>query len=154
MITDHIKNINLYKNLSPRIGKALEILAAEDFTKKDTGKYEVDGEIIHYMVQRYTSKPIEEGKFETHKKYIDIQFVAASEEMLGYAPLNCFELETDYDGGKDVAFYKQPEVFTPVALTAGMFCILFPQDGHMPCRQLNGKACDVVKVVVKVKVEK
>ena len=153
MITDTIKNTRLYKAISPRIAKALEILTTEDFAKKDTGKYEVDGKNIYYMVQRYTTKPIEEGKFETHRKYIDIQFIAAGEEMLGYASVDSLEPDTEYDNEKDYALFKRSDAFTPITLTTGMFCILFPDDAHMPCRELNGKACDVVKVVVKVKVE-
>jgi len=152
MITDTIKNTRLYKAISPRIAKALEILTTEDFAKKDTGKYEVDGKNIYYMVQRYKTSPAQEGKFETHKKYIDVQFVAAGKEMLGYAHIDLLEPDTDYDADKDAIFYKQPEVFTPVALTIGMFCILFPEDAHLPCRQLNGSS-DVIKVVIKVKVD-
>ena len=151
MIVDKIENSDLYAKLSERIAKAFEILKETDFTEKSDGKYEVEGEELFYVVERYTTKPIEQGRLEAHKKYIDVQFVASGEELMGFSPIDKLEIEQPYNEEKDIAFYKVPEQITKVNLEAGMFCILFPQDGHIPGRQLNGSS-NVLKVVVKVKI--
>ena len=151
MIVDKIENSDLYAKLSERIAKAFEILKETDFASKEDGKYEVEGEELFYVVERYTTKPIEQGKLEAHKKYIDVQFVTSGEELIGFSAIDKLETEEPYNEEKDIAFYKVPEQITKVNLEAGMFCILFPQDGHIPGRQLNGPS-NVLKVVVKAKI--
>jgi len=151
MIVDKIENAHLYSNLFPNLARALEVSKNTDLSEKADGRYDIDGDNLFYFVQRYTTKPIEQGKLETHQDYIDIQFVASGEELLGYAPLDDLEVTEPYNPEKDVAFYKTPANLTPVNLSAGMFCVLYPADAHMPGCQLNQPA-QVLKAVVKVKI--
>ena len=151
MIVDKIENAGLYSSLSANLARALEVLKTTDLAQKADGRYDIDGDNLFYFVQRYTSKPVEQGKLETHQNYIDIQFVADGQELLGYAPLEGLEVTEPYDPEKDVAFYKTPANLTPVNLSADVFCVLYPADAHMPGCQLNGPA-QVLKAVVKVKI--
>ena len=151
MIVDTIENSHLYSGLGENIAKALEILQMVDFTIKADGRCDVDGDELFYIVQRYATKPFEDGLFEAHEKYIDIQFVADGEEVISYARLENLEVEKPYDEAGDCALYKVPGEVAAINMAAGMFCVLFPQDGHMPCRELNGPS-NVLKVVVKVKI--
>ena len=152
MIVDKIENAHLYSNLSERLAKALEILKDKGLAEKKEGRYEVEGDKLYYFVQRYQSRPLEEGKFEAHKKYIDIQFVASGQEALGYAPTEELKAQIDYAEDGDYRLYDVPDKFTAVRLTAGSFAILFSDDGHMPGSQSDGP-CDVTKVVLKVKID-
>ena len=151
MVIDKLENAYLYAGLSARIKRGLEVLKDKKLSAKKDGRYEVDGDGLYYIVQRYTTKPIREGRLEAHKKYIDIQFAASGEEMMGHSLLSQLNVEEPYDEAKDVVFYKVPEKINTVKLSKGMFCILFPQDGHMPGCQLAGP-CEVLKIVVKVKI--
>ncbi len=151
MIVDNIENGRLYAGVSKRVAKALEVLKDTDFSNKTDGRYDIDGDNIYYLVQRYTTKPIEQGRLEAHKKYIDVQFMAGGGELMGLAPIDNLETEEPYNEENDIAFYKAPEQITKINLETGMFCILFPQDAHMPGRQSNGPS-NVLKVVVKAKV--
>ena len=87
MILDKINNANLYKGISENLDKALYVLQTQDFAAKEDGKYVVDGDNVFYMVQRYTTKPLDQGKLEAHKKYIDIQMLVKGSEIIGYANL-------------------------------------------------------------------
>ena len=44
MIIDTIENKDLYTILSPRIKMALEYLEKTDFSAKEPGRYDIDGE--------------------------------------------------------------------------------------------------------------
>lgn len=151
VIVDKIQNSNLYTCCDERLAKAFEILTDKSLTEKPDGKYEVDGKNIYYLVQRYQSKPLAEGRFEAHQKYIDIQYVASGEEMLGYAPIDGLEIQTPYNPEKDIIFYNRPEKYTPVHLKAGLFAVLYPDDAHMPGRAVDNPT-NVLKIVVKVKI--
>ncbi len=152
MIVDKVENTHLYTCCDARLAKAFEILKDKTLTEKPDGKYEVDGKNIYYLVQRYQSKPLAEGRFEAHQKYIDIQYVASGEEMLGYAPIDGLEVQTPYNPEKDIIFYNKPAKFTPVHLKAGLFAVLYPDDAHMPGRTVDNPS-QVLKIVVKVKTD-
>jgi YhcH/YjgK/YiaL family protein len=151
MIVDKIGNAGVYAGLSERLAKALEALKKEDFSKKPDGRYDIDGSNLYYLVQRYQTKPMEQCKLEAHENYIDIQFVADGEEILAYTPIDNLETLAPYNKEKDIIFYKTPAKITSVNLTPGMFCVLYPQDSHMPKCQLSGPS-NVLKIVVKVKI--
>ena len=152
MIVDRIENAHLYTSLDGGIAKALDLLKAPGLVEKADGKYDVEDEKLFYVVDRYQTQPVEQGRFEAHRKYIDVQFIAAGQEMIGYCHLENLQIDEPYDAGNDIAFYKQPAEITAVNLTAGMFCILFPEDAHMPCRQTKGPE-NVTKIVVKVRTD-
>jgi YhcH/YjgK/YiaL family protein len=94
------------------------------------------------------TKDISEGRWEAHKKYIDVQFVAQGSELFGYASMNNMKEETEYDTEKDVYFLEGNGNF--IDLQEGMFGVFFPHDVHMPSISKD-KSIKVKKVVVKVK---
>lgn len=151
MVIDKLENAYLYAGLSAKIRRGLEVLKDKKLSAKKDGRYEVEGDELYYMIQRYTTKPIEEGRLEAHKKYIDIQFAAEGEEMIGHSEISQLNIDKPYDEAKDVAFYEAPEKINTIKLGKEMFCILFPQDGHIPGCQMDGPS-EILKVVVKVKI--
>jgi biofilm protein TabA len=152
MIVDKLENANFYTGISEKIANALEILKDPAIADKADGRYDVDGDDIYYMVQRYSTAPLEDGKIEAHKKYIDIQFVATGCEIIGYAPIAPLEIDVPYDENSDVALYKTNGSLSSVKVCKNMFCILFPEDGHVPGRICCGSS-DVCKIVVKVRID-
>ena len=152
MVVDKLENAYLYAGLSAKIKKGLEVLKEEKLSTKKDGRYEVDGDELYYIIQRYATKPIKAGKLEAHRKYIDIQFAAKGEEVIGHSLNSRLDIQEPYDKDKDVVFYNLPDELNTVKLGQGMFCILFPQDGHISGCQAAGP-CEVLKIVVKVKID-
>ena len=84
MIVDRIENARLYAPLHKQFKKAFALLADPAIAQKPDGRYSVEGDDLYYMVQHYTTKPVDQTRFESHKKYIDIQVLLAGQELLGY----------------------------------------------------------------------
>ena len=146
MIIDQLENATQYYDLGGRIEAALRYLQDTDFRQIDPARYAIDGDQVYAMVQEYDSKPKAEGFWEAHRNYLDVQYVAAGAEHMGYAPATSL-LAGVYEEDNDfVKLEGEGEFFL---LREGFFCILAPQDAHMP-----GMAIDrpepVKKVVVKV----
>jgi YhcH/YjgK/YiaL family protein len=150
LILDTIENFGLYSGLKPEIKKALEFLKKGDFEKKKAGTYDLeDG--IYYMVQEIQTRPEEGAFFESHRKYIDIQFFISGAALHGYAPLATLKVKDVYDKEKDVAFYNgNGSLFT---LSAGSFAVYFPNDAHKPDLVIKEPA-KAKKIVIKVPVGK
>lgn len=151
MIIDTLENAKLYDGcLNGRIRTALEYLAGQDCAVLPVGRYDLDGNRIYALVQHYDTKPGTEGVWEAHRRYADVQFIAAGVEVLGCTPLGLLTPTQAYAQEKDVAFFAgSGDFFT---LRAGAFAVFFPHDAHMPCRAA-GVPAPVRKVVVKVAVE-
>ena len=148
MIFDTLENIKNYEGLG-RVYTALKFLAETDFTKMELGRYELQGDDIFYMVQRYETDP-DKTIAEAHKKYIDIQFMVDGEEIIGVAPICCEKTETEAKPENDVWFYECKT--EPLTLIKNSFMVLYPNDLHCPGVATNNKSMTCRKVVVKVKV--
>lgn len=151
MIFDKVENAGLYKGISKNIDKAIEVLMNEDFSSKDAGKHIVDGDNVFYIVMKPQTKPLDQCFFESHEKYIDIQYVFNGQEYIGYAPTSDLAITEKYDAEKDAALYSIPKQYTNLLLSNGIFGFFFPKDGHMPLCCVKEPAT-VEKVVIKVKV--
>jgi biofilm protein TabA len=164
MILDTLDNAPKYFALGERIAAALRFLQDTDLSKLESSakgsenslRVPIRGEDeIFALVQRYNPKRREDGFFEAHRKYIDVQYVVEGNEAMDHAPLSLMREKTPYDAKKDFAMYV-PDVTLPstVHVGAGMFAIFMPHDVHMPGIAVKGLpgAGEVKKVVVKVSV--
>jgi YhcH/YjgK/YiaL family protein len=151
MISDTIKNKNLYGAISLRIKTALDHLATTDFTNIEPGRYDLDGNNLFVLVQKYDTLPKDQGKWECHRKYIDIQYIAEGIEQIGFSNISNMKITTEYNPEKDVAFLSgEGDVVT---LSKGSYGIFFPEDAHQPKLAPGNKPGAVKKVVVKIKVD-
>jgi uncharacterized protein, YhcH/YjgK/YiaL family len=151
MILDVLENSKNYAGLDPKLEKALSFLKENDITNLPVGKYPIDGDNIFALVQEYSSKPLEQCRFEAHKNFIDIQYIVKGTEIIGWAPESSLKITEAYNQDKDIAFYGLPEVWTASKLIERHFAVFFPEDGHMPCIAPDS-AKEVKKVVVKIKI--
>lgn len=150
MILDTLPQWRRYAAIMPGFAKAFEYLETLN-TGTATGRYELDGDRVYCLVQRYQTKPLAQAKLEAHRNYVDIQYLIAGRETILWAPLAALTTVTQpYDATRDIGFFATVAGTTPVNLEAGHFSILFPADGHAPGIEWNG-ALDVVKAVVKVR---
>jgi YhcH/YjgK/YiaL family protein len=149
MIIDRIAHAHLYASLGPRVAHALDYLQNTNVGALAPGTYELDGRRLYAMVQEYTTKPLDQGKWEAHIRYADLQFVAHGVERIGYGPMTSFEQHA-YDSEKDfVALAGSGEYLT---LESGTFMLLWPGEGHMPGIAVDAPAA-VKKIVIKIEVE-
>lgn len=148
MILDTIDNAHFYAGLMPRgIGLALDALRDRRFAASPPGRYAIQGDDVYAMVQSYNTKPHDAGRWEAHRRYIDVQFVLDGVETMGVGAVAGMTVSEPYDPKRDVGFFKGAgDLFT---LRAGMFAILLPHDAHMP-GLMAGPVSPVTKIVVKV----
>ena len=147
MITDCLANADLYRSLHPRLAAAFDWLRSTDLGRLPLGKTVIDGERLFALIQEYTPKPPELGKFEAHRRYWDVQYVARGVERMGWANLSEMAVSEPYSAERDVAFFTGRGSF--IRVPAGSFAIFGPQDVHMP-GVLAEEEVLVRKIVLKV----
>jgi YhcH/YjgK/YiaL family protein len=149
MIIDTLDNYHLYQSINERIAKGFEFLHNTDLDAIPSGKHDIDGDSIFALVQEYQTKPLAECKLESHKKYIDIQYVIRGEEFMGVTTKNNQTI-VEVNEEKDYTFYEGSTSL--VRVSKGMFTIFFPDDLHQPCVQTESDS-EVKKVVIKVLIQ-
>ena len=145
MIFDNIKNISEYPNLGEKIQKGFDFLLKNDLKNFDNGRYEIYGKEIYANIQEYETK--DEGLFEAHRKYIDIQYITRGFEKIEVCEISQLKESIPYDEEKDVIFFEGKGSY--LKLKTGYFAIFYPQDCHKPCITDTEKS-NVKKVVVKI----
>lgn len=151
MIKDNLQHIAYYNYLTPELQKSLKYLKDTDFSQIENGRYEIEEGKIWAIVQEYTTKPESEGKFEAHRKCIDVQFIVKGEEKVGTGDLEDFSESTSYDEEKDILFLtpKEDAKIDFINLKEGEYAIFTTQNVHMPSLSIT-EPTYVKKVVIKV----
>ncbi len=119
------------KNLAERIKEAIRYLENLNVDELQQGKIVVNDDFF-VLVQSYDTKLPEQVRYETHKKYVDIQYIVEGRELIEIAPGNILEVDEPYSEEKDIAFYKPLEQAATVVLTKGGYVVLYPEDAHRP----------------------
>jgi YhcH/YjgK/YiaL family protein len=154
MIVAKLSQIAQQAGVSPRLRMGLDFLLDLDPQTIEPGTVEIDGKNVYAMIQTYTSQEVTENpRFEAHRKYLDIQYVASGNEAMGWAPLEQLAVNIPYIEEKDVMLGTVPaEARALVPLNEGFACLLYPSDAHGP-KLAAGQPEPIVKVVVKVLLE-
>ena len=151
MILDTLENAHLYYGLGPKFIKAFEYLNTTDLASLEKGKYEIDGDRIIAIINEYETVDASGEQMESHKKYIDVQYIVRGAELIGHdfilekSPSRAYDEEKDY-----MLFAEKPSFFS--RLEQHHFAVFFPSDLHMPNIRINGPA-QVKKVVIKISVQ-
>jgi len=152
MIFGNINNINDMKKISSKsIIKAINYLKESDFTSMETGVYKIMGDDICAQVVDRATKSKHEAKAEVHKKYVEIQYSAYGNEIIGYAIDTGNNIVTqDLLKEKDSIYYDEVENEVDLIMIPGSFAVFFPEDVHRPWCEQN-QQCKVRKINIKIK---
>lgn len=143
-------HIDEYKKYPAAIQKAVEYVKSHDFTKMEPGIYEIEGKDIYASVFDAFTEPAAQRNPESHKEYLDVQYLVSGEEALGFTILKEEYEIAEYSQEKDLIFYKAVKDEGFIQSRPGCFCVFYPTDIHRP-QCAVGEPMQVRKVVVKVK---
>lgn len=137
-----------YKSNQALWDKAITYLTETDLEVLAPGKYAVlPDSSVYAIVTENPTKALDAGKWESHRKYIDLQCVIHGAEQMQKAPLNKVTVTKPYDAATDLANYSGSAAlhFAP----AGRIFLFFPTDAHRPNIKTDGFDKDK-KIVIKI----
>jgi YhcH/YjgK/YiaL family protein len=151
MIMDKIENWNLYFSRESNLYPGVEFILKQINGNIQDGRFEIEGNDGYAMVQSYMTDAPENKKLESHRRYIDIQYIVSGKEAIGWLPAGGLRVMTPYSDENDVIFFHSAESISPLILAPGMFAVFYPSDAHRPGCFLD-KPKPVRKIVIKVKI--
>ena len=129
--------------------KAFAYLKNTDLKMLATGRHEIDGDNVYASVTEAPTKDYDKTAFESHRKYIDLQYVITGEENMAKAPVSSLAVFKPYNETTDLANYTgEGKIFR---VPAGTFMLFFPTEAHRPNITPGGNKV-VKKIVIKIKV--
>ena len=127
-----------------------EYKSLENIKIGDCNKIVLD-ENCFVLEQAYISKDKKDCFFESHKKYIDIQYIFDGTEIMEVENINNLKTTKEYDETLDYAKYAQSPNSSSLIIRKNELAIFYPNDAHMPCIKVNENK-KIIKAVFKIAV--
>jgi len=141
-------NILSYDEVRIKYPDIYQYISSTQFVKIEDGRYDINGN-TYVNIETYTTESFEHRRYESHRRYIDLQCVLSGEENLYVHDIKTLVPCTDYDIEKDIIFYKRDYKMEPIKLNPQICVELYPNDGHMPCVMFD-KPRKIRKAVFKI----
>ncbi|MDD3569991.1 MAG: YhcH/YjgK/YiaL family protein [Lachnospiraceae bacterium] len=151
MIISSYKKLDTYKGLSKNLDTAINYLQNADKTNLEGGKLAIDGDEVYAVVSEYSTRTLDEGKYETHEKYLDIQCLLEGEEFILITNKSKLK-STGYDAVCDKENYTDGAEEVSVRIMPEVALILYPEEAHKACCMVNNEKKPVKKLLLKVKI--
>jgi biofilm protein TabA len=128
---------------------AFAFLKNQQLENLPAGKYPIIGEQVFASVSEAPSHKKEEVQWESHRKYIDLQYIIRGRELIGIADISKASITKPYTGDA-VNYTAEGDYYVA---SQSEFFLFFPNDAHRPTIKVDGY--DVVKkIVIKILVAK
>lgn len=132
MILDHLSQAHRYLAINSHFPRAFEFLRRSDLADLEPGRHEIDGDDLYAVVVKAAGQPKDQAKLEAHRKYIDIQFIVAGLDEMGWRnTASCKNIDEPFDTACDAAIFTDP-VSSWVTVQSEHFAVFFPEDAHAP----------------------
>jgi biofilm protein TabA len=146
---DNVEFARQYQANKALWDKAFAFMRDKHLADIAPGKYPLDGDDLFAIITDAPSKEFEQSAWESHRQYIDLQYVIRGEEKIGVSPLPEATLIKPYDKEKDGANYEAEGKYYNA--TPREFFLFFPNNVHRPNIKVAGYDT-VKKLVIKIRV--
>lgn len=145
MIVTTIEECMRYETLIPNLREILEEI--QHIEHYAVGCYKTP--YGFYMIQKGTTNPEEQGCYETHEKYIDLQVMVEGSELMFWSDRKSLSVKEPYNESKDLTLYEGRG--EGIEIKQGMCYFMFPEDGHMACTHVV-QPREYTKLVYKIQI--
>lgn len=143
-------NIKVDENkITNRVNEALNYIEQMSKDNLASGVYQVNDN-FYYSVQEYKTMQECDCKLESHRKYIDIQWIVEGEEKIAVADISMLHMEEDYQEDLDIMHWRKKPNIMKVVLKKDSYIVLYPRNAHMGCISVNDSVV-VKKIVGKIR---
>jgi len=149
MIVDSIQELGRYNiPMREEIVRFLKTHQPFDFSVPEI---EIKGRELFVRPSVYTTRTPSEGKFETHERYADLQYVVEGVEVMQTAWPDALAPLSAYDSKSDCRFFGADAGTSDIVVPEGCFAVFFPGEAHRPCCHYQGAPGRVKKLGFKIR---
>lgn len=94
-----------FQKYPERWDATFKFLTETDLKNLPTGRTDLSDD-VYVVVSEYETKEKEDAKFESHQKYIDLQYLISGEELIGLTNEKNLEVAIPNSESNDITFYN------------------------------------------------
>lgn len=128
--------------------EAFTYLKTQNLATLSLGRHDIDGDNVYASVTENPTKDFDSTIWESHRNYIDLQYVISGKEKIGVARPQKLTVVRPYDAKRDAANYSGNGKLYDAE--PGTFFLFFPSDAHRP-NIANGDNKQDKKIVIKIR---
>ena len=147
MIVDSLKNWKSYQGIHDDFDKVFAIFE-QIATGTIKGKTVIEEGNVWVNAPAVVVETDAEKLYEAHRDFIDIHYIASGKEQFGVINIEDLSVVKEYDQAGDYSLLSGD--VECVTLKKGDFCVVFPQDAHIPAYHKVGNE-ELVRVVAKIR---
>jgi len=118
----------------------------------ETSQLSNEGEDLYVLMQCYHPRAREDGRFEAHERYTDLQFLLSGREHIEVCSVRSQQIPPRYNSQGNFYFPMGNHMHSLLLLSAGEVAVLAPEDAHAPCLACADNGAELVrKIVVKIR---
>lgn len=151
MIVANLKDFKRYCYKNDKMERAFKFLQETNLEDLEIGKHLIDGDNIFALVQSYSTRESNLCRFESHERYIDIQFIVSGIEKMSWIPIDKLVVAEDDLSKSDKLLYSDSSIGNEFIVHQGQFVVFYPEDGHKACIKVDESNL-VKKIVLKVRI--
>lgn len=148
MIFDRLEHLHTYARENAGLKEVERFLRENAVEELAEGRYEL-GHGVYCTVSESATR--EDGLYEVHRRYADVQLMIRGSERIDWAALADADVHHPYDEERDMQLVDCPaEDSVALVLKRGTFAVFYPQDAHKPLMRIQDS--QVRKLVFKIPV--
>ncbi|MBX9853345.1 MAG: YhcH/YjgK/YiaL family protein [Cytophagaceae bacterium] len=125
-----LADLNVPKRGIENLQTAVKYYVNSDTGILKTGRYNICDDKLIAIVNSYQTKSPQEAIWESHRKYVDVQYIISGKEKMGFSPISSMKMKRPYKDEDDCIFYEgNGKHFT---MQEGKLVICTPGDVHKP----------------------
>ena len=144
------KLVEHFEKYPEKWNATFKFLIESDLKTLPLGRIDLSDDVFA-AISEYETKNPADAKFESHEKYIDLQYLISGEVLIGLSNEKNLKVTSPYSETNDITFYDF-DGGKLLEATPKKYFIFFPEDIHRPCIKTDQQQL-VKKVVVKIKID-
>lgn len=149
MIYGQLDKLEEYISEESGLSAVVSFLKENDLIALSVGRHEINGKFLYVNIDEYDTQLFKDRNYEIHQQYIDVQCILDGQESIYIEKGINLEEKVSYDAEKDIVFLQDGMDAVEVKMHANDFLVIYPEEAHKPCVQLE-QPCHVKKAVFKI----
>ena len=116
----------------PLIKEICQFLETTDCAELKTGEIVLKDKDLFVRIGEYATESQAAKRFETHRRYADVQVIVSGVEMMGFTTETSLVPITEYDAQSDIQFFERPKCISQLVVSPGECVVFFPNEAHQP----------------------
>jgi biofilm protein TabA len=150
MIFDSVPNLGKYTCIRG-LSDIISFINTHNLSEMKEGVFEIRNKDLFARTVTYDLKEKNDGNFEAHRFYADLQIIIKGKERIQTAHHDDATVVSGYDSDGDYELFSCSKNISDAILRPNEFALFYPNELHKPACSVDGEMTTIKKVIFKIR---